>query len=210
VVNPDIFERLVAETYTQLPVPEYCDLPIEARELQLVFRHDCLALGCNDQNCALCQHSAIRRCRVNFDRKYLVGDNLHAKCTAPIRIELVDSSTGRVFEDDVEGLEVAICILDGNRYDVQVSDSNIGSEQVKYRRPPSLQGVHRQEWQNLRDCWLLINKRGQPLLVSTGGGGNLQEGHVITRLDKGATQTALYARLALYHRLRSPARAPRD
>lgn len=170
MVNPDIFERLVAETYTQLPAPEYCDLPIEARELQLVFRHDCLALGCNDQNCALCQHSAIRRCRVNFDRKYLVGDSLHAKCAAPIRIELVDSSTGRVFEDDVEGLEVAMCILDGNRYDVQVGDSNTGSEQ---------------EWENLRECWLLTNKRGQPLLVSTGGGGNLAEGHVITRLDKG-------------------------
>ena len=127
---PDVFERIVAETYTQLPAPEYCNLPIESRELQLVFRHDCMALGCNDQNCALCQHSAIRRCRVNFDKKYLVGDGLRAKCSAPIRIELLDASTGHVFDDDIGGLEVAMCILDGNRYDIQVSDNNNNTEHV--------------------------------------------------------------------------------
>lgn len=169
-VMPDVFERIVAETYTQLPAPEYCNLPIESRELQLVFRHDCMALGCNDQNCALCQHSAIRRCRVNFDKKYLVGDGLHAKCSAPIRIELLDSSTGHVFDDDIGGLEVAMCILDGNRYDIQVSDNNNTEHELE----------------SLQDCCLLMNKRAQPLLVSTAGGGNLPDGRVITRLEKGA------------------------
>lgn len=170
-VMPDVFERIVAETYTQLPAPEYCNLPIESRELQLVFRHDCMALGCNDQNCALCQHSAIRRCRVNFDKKYLVGDGLRAKCSAPIRIELLDASTGHVFDDDIGGLEVAMCILDGNRYDIQVSDNNNNTEH---------------ELESLQDCCLLTNKRAQPLLVSTAGGGNLPDGRVITRLEKGA------------------------
>ena len=127
---PDVFERIVAETYTQLPAPEYCNLTIEQRELHLVFRHDCAALGCNDQNCALCQHSATRRCRVNFDRKYLVGDSLRAKCQAPIRVELVDSSTGRVFDDEIAGLEVSMCVLDGGKYDIQIAENSSNVEQV--------------------------------------------------------------------------------
>eukprot|EP00210_Caulerpa_lentillifera_P004247 g4051.t1 len=166
---PEVFERITNETYSELPPPEYCNRPIEAREFQLVFRHDCTALGCNDQNCALCQHSSVRRCRLNFDRKYLVGDSLHAKCNQPIRIELVDTSTGRVFTDDIGRLEVAMCILDGNKYDTLQSDNDVTG----------------QDWDALQECCLFVNKKNHPLLQSTAGGANLSDGRVVTRLEKG-------------------------
>jgi hypothetical protein len=54
----------------------------------LAFRHACLALGCPDPGCQLCACNPMRLCGRTFQRKYLVGDTLRAKCGAPIRLEL--------------------------------------------------------------------------------------------------------------------------
>ena len=59
----------------------------------------CRALGCLRPQCTLCQHNPSRRCSVNFDRKYLVNDPLKAKCSALIRIELIDRNTGLVLAE---------------------------------------------------------------------------------------------------------------
>lgn len=66
------------------------------------------ALGCLDPQCALCLHNPCRRCTVNFDRKYLVSDQLKARCGAPIRMELVDRITGQIVEESVPELKLEV------------------------------------------------------------------------------------------------------
>ncbi len=41
-LGADLVERAITETLQTLPPPEYGQVPVEALELQLVFRHDCL------------------------------------------------------------------------------------------------------------------------------------------------------------------------
>ncbi|KAG1669208.1 hypothetical protein FOA52_001459 [Chlamydomonas sp. UWO 241] len=113
----EVISKSLAEAYQAVPPPEYSVIPLEDRDLQLVFRHDCMALGCLDPQCALCQHNPCRRCVVNFDRKYLVSDLLKARCGASIRIELVDRNTGMPIEEDIPDLRLETYILDGNLYD---------------------------------------------------------------------------------------------
>lgn len=48
------------------------------------------ALGCRDAECPLCSFNPKRVCERNFQKKYLVGDPLKAKCGAAIRMELTD------------------------------------------------------------------------------------------------------------------------
>jgi hypothetical protein len=38
----ELLDRAAAEALTALPPPDYGTVPVEALELQLVFRHDCL------------------------------------------------------------------------------------------------------------------------------------------------------------------------
>ncbi|PRW58095.1 CSE family protein [Chlorella sorokiniana] len=64
-------------------------------ELALVFKHDCLHLGCADLHCKLCEQNQSRKCGRHFAGKYLSGDSIQAACGAPIRVELVDRLTGR-------------------------------------------------------------------------------------------------------------------
>lgn len=70
--------------------------------------HLCSALGCLDPQCALCQHNPNRRCSVNFDRKYLVGDMLKARCSASIRVELIDPATGMPPEEKIPDLMLQV------------------------------------------------------------------------------------------------------
>lgn len=72
------------------------------------------ALGCLDPQCALCLHNPCRRCTVNFDRKYLVSDQLKARCGAPIRMELVDRITGQIVEESVPELKLEVRGRDGD------------------------------------------------------------------------------------------------
>lgn len=80
-----------------------CSLPREALEQLckpiplLVQAHSCgvlRSLGCLDPECGLCRQTLHRRCVGTFAPKYLSGDQLKAKCGAPIRVEVFDHATG--------------------------------------------------------------------------------------------------------------------
>ncbi len=66
-----------------------------------------------DPQCVLCEHNPHRRCNVNFAPKYLVNDVLKAKCEAPIRVEIIDRSTGVPVGEDIPDvhLEVSVVLL---------------------------------------------------------------------------------------------------
>ena len=68
----------------------------------------CRSLGCLDPQCVLCEHNPHRRCNVNFAPKYLVSDVLKAKCEAPIRVEIIDRSTGIPVGDDISGVHLEV------------------------------------------------------------------------------------------------------
>lgn len=52
----------------------------------------CRSTGCGDVVCGLCQYNPSRLCTRNVKQKYLIDDHLKAKCSAPLRVELVDDS----------------------------------------------------------------------------------------------------------------------
>lgn len=54
----------------------------------------CRNQGCPDMACRICMENPNRRCRGNFADKYLAGDVLKATCGAPIRVEIINRTTG--------------------------------------------------------------------------------------------------------------------
>ncbi|KAK9840330.1 hypothetical protein WJX74_007747, partial [Apatococcus lobatus] len=164
-VKPNLSQQAVqqaaAEAIASLPPPELGRVAIENRDLQLVFRHDCLSLGCLDPQCVLCEHNPHRRCNVNFAPKYLVNDVLKAKCDAPIRIEVIDRSTGVPLGEDIPDVHLEMSILDGNAYDNKCLET----------------GQERED--DLDACSLLLNNKIQPLLAP-GNGGAHNPGHQVT------------------------------
>ena len=68
----------------------------------------CRSLGCLDPQCVLCEHNPHRRCNVNFAAKYLVNDVLKAKCEAPIRVEIIDRSTGVPVGEDIPDVHLEV------------------------------------------------------------------------------------------------------
>ena len=71
--------------------------------------HNCgRSLGCLDPQCVLCEHNPHRRCNVNFAPKYLVNDVLKAKCEAPIRVEIIDRSTGVPVGEDIPDVHLEV------------------------------------------------------------------------------------------------------
>eukprot|EP00775_Hariotina_reticulata_P002954 gene2954-3239_t len=101
LLEAGVLDRAVRDTLEVLPLPDYGQVPVEMLELQLVFRHDCIALGCTEPQCVLCQHNSQRRCTMNFNKKYLVNDRMLARCGAQIRIEVVDRATGKMFDGEL-------------------------------------------------------------------------------------------------------------
>ena len=69
------------------------------------------SLGCLDPQCVLCEHNPHRRCNVNFAPKYLVNDVLKAKCEAPIRVEIIDRSTGVPVGEDIPDVHLEVCAV---------------------------------------------------------------------------------------------------
>eukprot|EP00798_Chlamydomonas_sp_ICE-L_P011523 gene11523-34235_t len=130
-ISREGLEQAAFEVVESMPVPEFAQIALESRELQLVFRHDCMALGCLDPQCALCQHNPNRRCLVNFDRKYLVNDVLKAKCGATIRVELIDRQTGVQVDDDMLELRLEMFLLDGNLYDTKFLEGTKDGSEVE-------------------------------------------------------------------------------
>ena len=159
---------LMFDTLQSLPPPDFSDAPLENRDLQLVFRHDCQSLGCLDSQCVLCEHNPHRRCTVNFAQKYLVHDILRAKCDAPIRVEVIDRNTGQPVGDNLPSLSLELCILDGNQYDQRCGDM------VDEERPEDIEA-----------CILRLNNKGNPLLVPGAGGSHNADNKVSVPMVSG-------------------------
>lgn len=166
-VGPQQLQQVAVEVLQALPSPDYSDA-LASRELQLVFRHDCQSLGCLDLQCVLCEHNPNRRCSVNFAQKYLVNDVLHAKCDAPIRVEIIDRATGQPISEDLPGFSLELCILDGNMYDGRCSE-----------RPGEDLG------HDMETCTLVLNNKASALLVPGPGGTLNSENKVVVPLTKG-------------------------
>ncbi|CAL5229988.1 g13422 [Coccomyxa viridis] len=167
---PQIVQQAAAEAIASLPAPEYGRVAVENRDLQLVFRHDCLSLGCLDPQCVLCEHNPHRRCNVNFAPKYLVNDVLKAKCDAPIRVEIIDRQTGVPLGEDIADVHLEMSILDGNAYDAKCLEA----------------GQERDE--DLEACSLLINNKQQALLVPSAIASHSPTAKVIVQLTRGMAQ----------------------
>ena len=71
-----------------------CKVSLQGRGLG--SRRDllCRNQGCPDMACRICAENPNRRCRGNFADKYLAGDVLKATCGAPIRVEIINRTTG--------------------------------------------------------------------------------------------------------------------
>ncbi|KAK9793199.1 hypothetical protein WJX73_002582 [Symbiochloris irregularis] len=164
-------QQAAADAISSLPLPELGGVAVENRDLQLVFRHDCLSLGCLDMQCVLCEHNPQRRCNVNFAPKYLVNDPLKAKCEAPIRIEVIDRATGVPVGEDIPDMHLEMSILDGNAYDTKCTET--GSEHDD----------------DLDACSLFVNNRTQPLLApGTAAAANNSSSRVVAPLTRGMAQ----------------------
>nr|BAV58266.1 hypothetical protein [Ulva partita]BAV58267.1 hypothetical protein [Ulva partita]BAV58270.1 hypothetical protein [Ulva partita] len=148
-IPTDVYKESAREVF-QLLISEPSPRRTIARpqDLQLVFRHDCLALGCLVPSCKLCKHNPSRRCAVNFDKKYLVNDILKAKCQAVIRVEIVERATNQPVEDASfrDDIILQMAILDGNTYDAKFEAGMEG---------------------DFESCLLLMNNKGTPTLVGT-------------------------------------------
>ena len=66
----------------------------QSRACCLTALMSCRNQGCPDMACRICMQNPNRRCRGNFADKYLAGDVLKATCGAPIRVEIINRTTG--------------------------------------------------------------------------------------------------------------------
>mmetsp|Transcript_29342 Transcript_29342/g.64952 ORF Transcript_29342/g.64952 Transcript_29342/m.64952 type:complete len:729 (+) Transcript_29342:226-2412(+) len=100
-----------------------------SRALRLVLRHDCQSTGCGESGCLLCQYNPSRLCKRNLKNKYLIDDHLKAKCTAPLRVELVDETGACVSEGLPPGMQLEIHVLNGEKYKEICPDNTLLSHQ---------------------------------------------------------------------------------
>eukprot|EP00197_Chlamydomonas_leiostraca_P008112 CAMPEP_0202870554 /NCGR_PEP_ID=MMETSP1391-20130828/16057_1 /ASSEMBLY_ACC=CAM_ASM_000867 /TAXON_ID=1034604 /ORGANISM="Chlamydomonas leiostraca, Strain SAG 11-49" /LENGTH=611 /DNA_ID=CAMNT_0049551153 /DNA_START=278 /DNA_END=2109 /DNA_ORIENTATION=+ len=111
-VTPAQLDTIVAETLSGLAAQEINT----SRALRLVVRHDCQSTGCGETGCLLCQFNPSRLCKRNLKAKYLIDDNLKAKCNAPLRVELVDENGACCIEGLPHGMQLEIHVLNGEKY----------------------------------------------------------------------------------------------
>ncbi|KAG2438687.1 hypothetical protein HXX76_005233 [Chlamydomonas incerta] len=95
------------------------------RSLRLVIRHDCQSTGCGDTNCILCQYNPSRLCTRNVKQKYLIDDHLKAKCSAPLRVELVDDQGNCHTEGLPQGVQLEMHVLNGEKYKELCPDNTL-------------------------------------------------------------------------------------
>ncbi|KAG2445358.1 hypothetical protein HYH02_008823 [Chlamydomonas schloesseri] len=95
------------------------------RSLRLVIRHDCQSTGCGDTNCILCQYNPSRLCTRNVKQKYLIDDHLKAKCSAPLRVELVDDQGNCHTEGLPQGVQLELHVLNGEKYKELCPDNTL-------------------------------------------------------------------------------------
>lgn len=121
-----------------------------------------------EPKCDLCEANPRRRCRSDFDKKYFKGDILKAKCGGSIYIELVDAETEERVLDPELDRQIAMSILDGNRYDhlFPHSGPQCGAK-------------------GLEMCALLTGNEGRPLLQSQDRTANKADGQIVVTLQVG-------------------------
>lgn len=134
-------------------------------DLYLVFRHDCLALGCRDSECTLCQFNPLRLCDRNFSKKYLVGDILKAKCGASIKVELHDAD-GQRYDGDLPGMHFEVSLIDGVVFKEKAGE------------------VRTLSVDDMKACVKFVNGRDEALLQHKAGVSNNSR-KVILRIEKG-------------------------
>jgi hypothetical protein len=69
--------------------------------------------GCGETGCLLCQFNPSRLCKRNIKPKYLIDDQLKAKCGASLRVELVDDTNACVADGLPPGAQVRF-LIDGD------------------------------------------------------------------------------------------------
>eukprot|EP00882_Tetradesmus_deserticola_P025720 GHRQ01028278.1.p1 GENE.GHRQ01028278.1~~GHRQ01028278.1.p1 ORF type:complete len:312 (+),score=125.81 GHRQ01028278.1:211-1146(+) len=175
-LHPTLLDRAVRDVLEVLPQPDYGLVPVDMLELQLVFRHDCLALGCNEPQCVLCQHNSQRRCAVNFCKKYLVNDRMVARCGAGIRVEVVDRANGKVFDGELPDVFLELFILDGAQY-----DQRFLGETGRALLAAGGEGADAE----LEACTLLHNNKGAPLITSLTGCRADEQGRLLLQTQGG-------------------------
>ncbi|KXZ52067.1 hypothetical protein GPECTOR_10g1090 [Gonium pectorale] len=95
------------------------------RALRLVIRHDCQSTGCGNMSCYLCQYNPSRLCTRNVKQKYLIDDHLKAKCSAPLRVELVDDTGACATEGLPPGVQLEVHVLNGEKYKELCPDNTL-------------------------------------------------------------------------------------
>ncbi len=71
-LSPQIVQQAAAEAIASLPAPEYGRVAVENRDLQLVFRHDCLCAHAAART-AVQQCGACKGHRAGLVRSHLQG-----------------------------------------------------------------------------------------------------------------------------------------
>ncbi|KAI8463749.1 MAG: hypothetical protein J3K34DRAFT_526758 [Monoraphidium minutum] len=121
-------------------------------QYRLEFRHECSALGCRDGECPLCAYNPQRLCERNFQKKYLVGDPLRAKCGAALRLELCYLE-GNPVTQGAPDLTIELTLLDGVAFKDRGGEGRLLSDE------------------ELRSCFRLTNHKDEPLLTPKAAGG---------------------------------------
>ncbi|KAG1654764.1 hypothetical protein FOA52_015324 [Chlamydomonas sp. UWO 241] len=116
-------DAAVADTFSFLAVQEAAAQG--SRGLRLVIQHDCLATGCGDSACHLCQYNPSRVCKRQLKTKYLIDDHLKAKCGANLIVEVVDEAGSTVTEGLPPGTQLELMVLNGEKYKEVVPEGNL-------------------------------------------------------------------------------------
>ncbi|KAK9918510.1 hypothetical protein WJX75_004610 [Coccomyxa subellipsoidea] len=143
------------------------------RNLELVFVHDCRNHGCNLASCVLCKHNPAKWCTGNFAHKYWVGDKLLAKCEGSILVEVIDADTGERMSDEVQGMRIEVCILDGNKYTSRCREA--GEQRLEI----------------LDECEVMRNQRNEPLLVAGNANNDAENPQVVLKFPHGVPSVSL-------------------
>ncbi|KAK9825886.1 hypothetical protein WJX81_001066 [Elliptochloris bilobata] len=148
-------------------------LPNNAQRWELCFVHDCRNHGCNSGSCVLCKHNPNKRCMGNFAKKYWVGDKLLAKCEGGILIECIDVITGERVTEDLGEMRVEAAVMDGNKFNTRCREA--GEQRLEI----------------LDECEVLLNQKGEPLLVAGSANNDAENPQVVLKFGAGSATISL-------------------
>eukprot|EP00878_Enallax_costatus_P027776 GHUV01029929.1.p1 GENE.GHUV01029929.1~~GHUV01029929.1.p1 ORF type:complete len:428 (+),score=139.02 GHUV01029929.1:209-1492(+) len=151
-------------------------LPEQTRQLQLNFKHECLALGFNETARKLCQHNTRRRCSTQFSKKYMTTEHIAAACGAVLQIVAQDLDS-RIYSGALP--EVQVFVVEGSVYDANFLTSSCSTAGVAADSKLS---------ELLERCSLLKNKKGQPLLEVPKGCRADADGRLLLQVQDGSVE----------------------